>query len=750
MRFLPSLAFAASLAVGVPNAAAAGSAGGAGGSIADQFEDVLKQKLPVTSPTQQVATRRVIYESDLAPILVGRSPSPVGYKFVLLATAPIAMEASEETKIRESIPSLLSGITPKIRSMIDKLPEFDPLQTGWQAESLTKGLSSYSQQIKQILDEAVPRIFQDFSKETKSGSLALALRPCLGPACSLAQLAPSASKQSFGQFYVWAISKGLKTVNQAYEIDSKGKFVAIVATLDKEHEWHEDFPVPLLQAAFINAANEARLGNPSLSYTTAELVKLSRENVARLADVFDSPYLAALRVVQNPPTALNGISDELGRARLRDCVRLRGLFKLDEVGKCAGYTLLKQDELANCLANEKCAPAFGKEINFETMLIKQGTSLSDIATSNELPRIHLTNRDNFIKIANKCNDDSGRCLLRETVGKDTKGQRILECIQAAKNGPAVAPCVLMSLSEDQRRKLECLQANSKVAAALCATRGSLPTGTQNILDCLSTLKDSAPATPAKACSFANGSREAACLLQNKDSWTDAALCILGDKIPSPVRDAVRCAQKNPESWEGFGGCVIASQVDGEAQRYAACYIEGHGVPAAIAICLASQNFTQDQRIVLECAAETNANPYATTVCAGGRMAIKEMTNCKGKGFGEGKCFDENNEIRKFSKALGLEIGPKSVVADVINVQLQLTQITYGPMLEVGDKYLPEVLKVIGPSLKLDPGDPRKLALQTGLGPIVATLANQAGEEARKRGGPAISVVSTIIAPGLFK
>src|SRR5262249_54563288 len=125
---------------------------------------------------------------------------------------------------------------------------------------------------------------------------------------------------------------------------------------------------------------------------------------------------------------------------------------------------------------------------------------------------------------------------------------------------------------------------------------------------------------------------------------------------------------------GFGVCMVARAGSGEAQRIAACYAETEGVPAAMAVCLAGSNLTQDQRIVLECAAETSGAVPATAVCVGGKMAVKEMINCRGKKFGEDPCFNENNEVRKFAKSVGVDIGPNSVAADIINVQLQMNQL----------------------------------------------------------------------------
>jgi len=108
---------------------------------------------------------------------------------------------------------------------------------------------------------------------------------------------------------------------------------------------------------------------------------------------------------------------------------------------------------------------------------------------------------------------------------------------------------------------------------------------------------------------------------------------------------------------GFFGLAMAlyfaSQGTGDAQKLAACYVEGQGHPAAVAVCLAAPNLTVDQRIALECAAETNGALPAFAACTGGRLATKELINCRGKRFADGNCFGENNEIRKLVPSLDL-------------------------------------------------------------------------------------------------
>lgn len=222
--------------------------------------------------------------------------------------------------------------------------------------------------------------------------------------------------------------------------------------------------------------------------------------------------------------------------------------------------------------------------------------------------------------------------------------------------------------------------------------------------------------------IASGSPEANCLLNHKDSSADAALCMGANKIPPPVQDALGCAQKSND-FTGFGVCMVAKQGSGEAQRIAACYAEGQGAPAAVAVCLASDKLTQDQRIVLECAAETSGAPHATAICAGGKMAAKEMMNCKGKKFDE-NCFNENNEIRKFFANAGVEIGPNSVAAQVINIQLQIAQFMTGPILDAANKALPDLMNFAQRAgIVPDTSHPGNMIAMQVLGPIGGAIAD---------------------------
>ena len=303
-------------------------------------------------------------------------------------------------------------------------------------------------------------------------------------------------------------------------------------------------------------------------------------------------------------------------------------------------------------------------------------------------------------------EDPGFCLVKASLAQDSKAAKTLQCIESVQGQTKslIASCAVTLIPQQQQAEIACFQNNTKnyKALALCASGTALPPTAQKLIDCASHLKKTTASykQTALCVGAAEGSREAQCLIQHKDDWPNAALCMGGNQVPQQVQSALRCAEHS-DSYGSFGVCMVAAEGAGEAQRIAECYVEGQGIPAAVAVCLAAPFLTTDQRIALECAAETNGALPATAACTGGRMAMKEMLNCQGHHFAEGNCFSESNELRKLAKTLGMEIGPHSVVADVVNIQLQITAATTTPVLNVATQVITPLIK-IGTDLNMIP------------------------------------------------
>ncbi|MCK1622395.1 hypothetical protein IVA98_03875 [Bradyrhizobium sp. 160] len=667
-------------------------------------------------------------EVDLASVLVGMGTRPIGYKFVLSAGVPESTGATEYQKIRRLAAPLLRKITKGLQASLDDLPEFET-QT---KEDAQKQISSHFDKIRVGVQDAFRVANQEFEAEFESGSsehgthaiLVLALRPCVGDACAFAQPARPDAKDRFAKFYEWASSNGLTGPNQTYSMNSSGSLEAVVVAHSKTGHWQDNFSEAELRSAFAKTVKQSREAKLLLSYSVATLAGLSREEVAHLADVFDAPNLAAHQVHSNESRGLEGVSDELGRARLRECVRLRGTFEPEHAGRCAGYRI-DQRHLAECLAGKTCMPAFGGQLNLEVLLAKPNLSIRMAAEPTVLPRLNIGTAGDLVEIANRCDATSSEeatdCLLKEVMKKDPKTAATMDCVQqAGASGVSIAACTKVGIPDDQRRRIECFQrysAKSTKDAALCAFRDELPPNARKFVGCAGELEKASGVGGAIACMDVTGSHEADCLLRHRNNWGDAANC-MGTALPAPIRDGLNCAQQ-ANSLTSFGVCMITANATGEAQRIAACYAEGQGVPAAVAVCLAAQHLNQDQRILLECAAATNGSPPATAGCAAGKLAAREMMNCKGKKFGDDKCFNENNEIRKFFANAGAPIGPNSVAAQVINVQLQVSELTLGPLMNAANKELPHLMSLAQKAgFAPDPKKPGTMVAGPLLGPVI--------------------------------
>lgn len=680
-----------------------------------------------TGVAGQSLSHKVVYQNGLAPVIVGLAPdgAPIGYRLMLLALVPNDVPDVDERRIRDSVGEIVSQVAKSLRDEIDMQPAVeDPEAVAINpGEDVGKHFVNFAAEVNKRTEasfaSAIRQFNQNFGRRfpqyAQSSFLAISLRPCAEPTCSLRDFMARGRDRStdrFGKLYAWMKSKGGTEVQRAYVLNPQGSFWAVSAKLDTGYEWHANFSQAVLQGALINAAKRARNAQVSLSYSAAELAGLAREATAHISDVFDSAYAAAVELPSNPGAVLAGISDELGRARLTECARLRGTFDATSAGLCAGYSL-SDASLATCLSGGACSPAFGTQVNLDSLTLSPKASLTFIAQNAALPRAELGKVEELADLVDECQRsqaaDPRYCVIKASLGRNAKTAQTLGCIESVRghDTTAITECAAAGLSERQKAQVACLQNNRNdyKKLALCAAGDSLSPRSQQLIACASNYEptDAGYGKTAACFGAATGSPEAKCILENQGDWTSAALCIEGRNVPRPVQSAMRCAETS-SSYASFGVCMVSSEGNGEAQRIAQCYAEGQGVPAAVAVCLAGKNLTTDQRIVLECAAQTNGALPATAVCVGGKMATDTLMKCHGHKFGEDGCFGESNELRRFAKALGVPIGPHSVVADVVNIQLRISDVTTRPVLEAGNKLL---------------GDAMKFGTETGLLPDLA-------------------------------
>jgi hypothetical protein len=661
-------------------------------------------------PAGQTPSHKAIFQYGLASVVVGVTPSgtPIGYRLELLAAIPLDTPGEEEAHIRSTVRTLTPALGNHLRVSLDALPGLAQLdmthpKAGEAASDQLRGfIADRNKQWQSSLAETVHRFntdVQQISHQYGAGSvLAIGLRPCAPPRCKVNRVRGTQAER-FGKVYEWLKSYGLTKVGDAYVLDLRDTMSALRVSLPIDYGWHADFDKEALRAALVAGANRARKMHEPLPYSAAQLADLPREAVAHIADAFDSASVAAASLRSDPNAILHGISDELGRSRLKECVALRGKFDVSKAADCAGYQQLTPKIIAECIAGGLCMPKFGSRVNLDSIALNAYASISDYAEQAPLPRAVLGTERQFAAAVEKCNGLSGEqasyCLVKTSLGHDAQTSATFECVERA-NGHglmALADCAGDRVPNAQRAQIACFKHNSgdSPALALCASANSLPQNTQKLIECANDLgKSRTTYSDVVSCLGGEKTPELACLEKHQDDWKAAAACAMGEHVPASVKSALKCAAEHTDSAVGFGLCLVTNEGSGEAQRIAACYVEGQGVPAAVAVCLASNNLTEDQRIVLECAAETNGVAYATAVCVGGKMVMRDMADCHGRNLGEGNCFGEGNEFRKLFKQLGIPIGPHSLPANVINVQLHIADATAGPVLKVGGELIAEL------------------------------------------------------------
>lgn len=650
-----------------------------------------------------------IYQYGLASVVVGSTEGGqhVGYRLEILAIVPADIPDDILNEMHREVPDSVASQIQHLVRVLDSYPGIEDraATTAKPDESATSHFSAFALDLNKksknlfvsTSKEFAAQFDRRFPKYHGKAFLAVGLRPCAEPNCPLTHEGQVVNR--FGKLYGWMKSVGLTKANQAYILSSAGSFNSVTTQLQSDYLWQAELSQVALSTALINAAKKARQDTQSLTYSAAEMAQLPREAVAHIGDVFDSAYAAATSLKSDPSASLVGISDELGRARIRECVGLRGAFNPDSLGACAGYRLTPT-VISKCLSNDICTPAFGGAVNLDSLMLTARTNWHEFAQQAPLPRVPLGNFEQLGSAVTKCagqGENTGYCVVKTSLQvRNPQIAATLNCVETAHSDQAMlVKCATKSLPPMQRAQVACISdySGDYKKQAFCAARDSLPPQAQKFVACASELQKGVSLESAAGCLNAvKGSREAACLAQNTKDWEAATTCIAGGHLPPNVNAAITCGKKS-SSLTDFGVCMVATQGSGEAQRIAACYVEGQGSPAAVAVCLESRNLTFDQRVVLECAAETNGALPATAVCTGGKMLMRDLNDCHGHKFGEGPCFGEGNEIRKLAKKLGFPIGPHSVVADVMNVQLRIVDATGTPILRLGSEAVTQFMEV---------------------------------------------------------
>ncbi|MBL8343967.1 MAG: hypothetical protein JNN03_00850 [Rubrivivax sp.] len=453
--------------------------------------------------------------------------------------------------------------------------------------------------------------------------------------------------------------------------------------------WPKEPSVEEATRRFERLVEQARRTGFEVSTTVPELIELSQRSALAIADVIKSPPFAISRLPQDGKGVLKSVSDEIARTRLHECARLRGAISAEQVGACAGYQVTAP-ELAACLTDGRCWPSSGKTMLMDILAIGSPQAMSKLAEVNAFARMRLGSIEQVEAAVKECagdrqmpsHDVTAMCVMKKRLGQ--RERSTLECIERLRRPPykpdgavfeqCLAVASLGDLAAAQARCLKTHSADSK-ALALCATAASLPPASRRLVECANGGSGRPASREAVSdCLLKQAAPEVAtavaCMKKESD-WRSAALCAAGNKLPPDAQKAIGCAEKSQGNATKLGVCMVGDKIPGDGGKVAMCMVQSGGDPFGTAVCSAGDKLSPEQRIALQCAASTGGEPTSFAICAGGQLAIKEFMGCRGKKFGDSHCFGPNNEFRKLAKNLGVEIGPNSVVADVVNVHLQV-------------------------------------------------------------------------------
>lgn len=653
--------------------------------------------------------RKVWFEYGLASLMTGRLPSgpPVGLEIYVVAIGPVSDEPQEDTirtRNRAVVPELVTVLSDTLDRGIATMAERLEQAPVGKREEQRKG--AHDKLVSEI-GEAVAVMQRGYQARVGGGgavagaarryNLAIVMRSCDGSpgSCVLGAFAvstPNRSTERFGKVYEWLKPAIADKVNVFAVVDGTvPKMVPAQQLAEaKGSPWRPLPDAPTRVAQLETAVAQARRTKVPLNALVPQVLAIGQTSTVRFVDVLSDPYEALNTIPREQGPALAKISDELARARVSDCAKLRGSTKPEDVMACAGY---KGDAtaIAQCLSGGRCFPNFGDRTIADVALISKPGSIKGLIAESAAPRLKLGAIAEVEKAGRDCaakhpNDQTAAiaCLVIARVSPADRAT--IDCARRGVNNPSVKSllaCVPAgTISPATQAQIDCAMANSREpkGLALCSTMASLPPAAREIARCATRPGAGRDARADLTClALVGGSPEmkaaASCLEQNNKDWKAAALCAASKSgnLPPDVGKAVQCAQSSTSA-TGMGACMVADKLPGDAGKVAQCYVSGGGNPAATAVCMASDGLTQDQRIALQCAAQSAGVPATWAVCTGGQLAWKEFNNCRGGRAFDDKCFGKGNDLRKFVEGItGTEIGPNSVVADVVNVYIKVAE-----------------------------------------------------------------------------
>lgn len=658
-------------------------------------------------------TRKVWFEYGLASLMTGRLPSglPVGLKIYVVATGP-NFEDKREATIRERNRAVVPGLVQTLTDTLDRrIPSLSERLEKVPQEKVEGERKVARAQLVGDVAAAVATMQRGY--EAKVGgtppsvqngprvyNLALVVRSCDGTpgSCTLGSFAvskPNRSTDRFGKVYQWLKPAVAGRVNTFAIVDTASKSPLAQPFVEATVGHWKPLPNSAVRVAQLEVAvAQARRSQGRLNAVVPEVVGIGQTSAVRFVDVLSNPSDALQDLARDQGSTLAHISDELARARLTDCARLRGSTKPEDVMACAGY---KGDaaSVAECLSGKRCFPIFGDRTIVDVALINNPGSLKELIEQSAGPRVHLGPIAEIEKAGRECAKKHPRdqtaamtCLLGAR--RSPADRAAIECAQRNASAPSaksLLACVPVGkIPTATRAQIDCAVANSHDAKglALCSAMSALPPASREIARCASRHGMRSDVRSGLTClALASGSPDmkiaSGCVEQHGKDWKAAALCAAAAKggLPPDVSKAMACAQSG-SSMANVGVCLVQDKLPPEIGNAAQCYVTGGGNPTAMAVCMASDGLTQDQRIALQCAAQSGGVPATWAVCTGGQLAWKEFNNCRGGRAFEDKCFGKGNDLRRFAEGItGSEVGPNSVVASIVNVYIKFAEFNVG-------------------------------------------------------------------------
>jgi hypothetical protein len=378
------------------------------------------------------------------------------------------------------------------------------------------------------------------------------------------------------------------------------------------------------------------------------ILGLSKSQLLQVQDVASEAVATMDLLPEATKTAFTNISDELGRARVIECSRLRGASTAEQVSACAGYKLT-EDTLFKCLAGEPCLPVMldkayatildiDQRLNRELLKADPREQVEALLAQADLPRLMGRQPlDAMRKSAKACADQGHKtseaiALCMSLATMSPADRKVVECLsdpsRLGKQDKLLTDCLAGAVPPALRQQYECVSAPNLTPRALAECAG-VPKQSLALLDAATCASQKATKEEAAQCyaQIASGvlggdaARYGACVSDPRPLEVCLA-DVLSSTIglgPEATRIAQCAREHTPEQPEITAACVLAG---------AAPNSELGRIAATLGPCLANPPTADPKRAAAICAAKGLIGEF------GGRSA-REVVACAAGGLNAG-------------------------------------------------------------------------------------------------------------------